>query len=245
MKKIGYSLAILAAVLLSSCKKDGTTDQDPLTKANIVGSVSLYDEGTNQLSNADMTVLVEGTSPVISAITDSTGRFVLPDVPFGVYNLVYEKNAFGTYKRINFEHRNTGSFTQINSTPSLGQKSSTEVTNLSASISGDTVIIYSTTNPAGNIGNKRYLRYFLSRDSNVGDAKYEYSSNFGAQIDPAQTRILKSELINQGFVSGQSIYVKVYGDSFWSNDYDDPNLGRRVFPNLNSTAANAISFIVP
>jgi len=35
--------------------------------------------------------------------------------------------------------------------------------------------------------------------------------------------------------------MKVCGDSFWGNEYSV--LGRKVFPNLNTNAANAVSFI--
>ncbi len=246
MKTKCYFLPIVCLLLFNSCKKEETTNPTPTTKANIIGSVNLYDEGVTQTDNSNMTVSIEGLSPSISTTTDANGEFTLVDVPFGIYNIVYEKSSFGTYKLINLEHKNTGSSTIITTAPSLGQKSTTEVTNTSTSTNGDTVKISFTTVPAGNVGNTRYLRYFLSDNSNVGSENYlYYSPNFGIQINPGETSILKSELLNQGFTTGQTVYVKVYGDSFWSNDYDDPNLGRRVFPNLNMNFANSVSFIVP
>lgn len=237
---------LVGLILFNSCKKDETADPEPAAKANIIGSVNLYDEGTVQLDQSNMTVTLEALSPMISATTDGNGEFTLVDVPFGVYNIVYEKSGFGTYKLINLEHKNTGSSTVITVAPSLGQKSTTEVTNISTSTNGDTVKISFTTVPSANVGNTRYQRYFLSANSNVDNENYLYSSpNFGKQITPGETRILKNELLNHGFTSGQTVYIKIYGDSFWSNDYDDPDLGRRVFPNLNTNSANAVSFMVP
>jgi len=48
-----------------------------------------------------------------------------------------------------------------------------------------------------------------------------------------------------GFASGSTVYVKIYGESFYGNDYDEPNQNIRVFPNLNLDSAEAVSFEVP
>ena len=45
------------------------------------------------------------------------------------------------------------------------------------------------------------------------------------------------------FTTASTVCVKVYGDSYWSNDYTD--LGRKVFSKINSNLADAVSFIVP
>jgi hypothetical protein len=54
-----------------------------------------------------------------------------------------------------------------------------------------------------------------------------------------------SELYAMGFSTGQTVFIKLYGDSYQSNDYDDPLTGKTVFPNLNQASAAAISFIMP
>jgi hypothetical protein len=71
------------------------------------------------------------------------------------------------------------------------------------------------------------------------------SSGFVSQINPYQATLTSANLIAWGFTSGQTVFVKVYGDAFWSNEYQDPTTGQKVFPNLNDTSANSISFIVP
>jgi hypothetical protein len=72
-----------------------------------------------------------------------------------------------------------------------------------------------------------------------------YSPVFVSQINPYQSTITQSNLINAGFTSGQTVYVKEYGDSYWSNEYFDVSLNKKVFPNLNTVSANAVSFVVP
>ena len=229
---------------ISSCSKDEDPTPDPITKANITGSVNLYDEGTTQIDNSNMTVKVEGTTPSISATTDANGDFILADVPFGTYTILYEKSGFGTFKKFDIEHVNNA--TAILNTPSIGEISTTQITNLQANVSGNDIIISVTTNPAGSNGNTRYVRYFLSKDSNVSNENYTYfSPGLVSQINPKEITLSNNDLTSAGFSTGETVFVKVYGDSFWSNEYDDLDLGRNVFPNLNMTSNNSVSFIVP
>lgn len=242
LKYLTFSLMVLLGI--SSCSKDEDPTPDPITKANITGSVNLYDEGTTQIDNSNMTVKVEGTTPSISATTDANGDFILADVPFGTYTILYEKSGFGTFKKFDIEHVNNA--TAILNTPSIGEISTTQITNLQANVSGNDIIISVTTNPAGSNGNTRYVRYFLSTDSNVSNENYTYfSPGLVSQINPKEITLSNNDLTSAGFSTGETVFVKVYGDSFWSNEYDDLDLGRNVFPNLNMTSNNSVSFIVP
>lgn len=240
------AITLLTVLGLTSCSSDDDSTPEPITKANIIGSVSLYDEGITQVDNADMTIKVEGTSPTISTTTDANGNFTLTDVPFGTYTIIYEKVGYGTYKRFDIEHSNTGTSTRIIGTPSLGQVSTTQVDNLSANVNGNDVVLSVSTSPAGNAGNTRYVRYFLSTSSDVSDVNYTYfSPGLTSKINPKEITLTASDLSNAGFTSGETVYVKVYGDSFWSSEYDDSDLSRKIFPNLNTTSANAVSFVIP
>ena len=243
--KLNYlTFGLIILLGISSCSKDEDPTPDPITKANITGSVNLYDEGTTQIDNSNMTVKVEGTTPAISATTDANGDFTLSDVPFGTYTILYEKSGFGTFKKFDIEHENNA--TAILNTPSIGEISTTQITNLEANVSGNDIIISVTTNPAGSNGNTRYVRYFLSTDSNVSSENYTYfSPGLVSQINPKEITLSNNDLTSAGFSTGETVFVKVYGDSFWSNEYNDPDLGRNVFPNLNMTSTNSVSFIVP
>ncbi len=247
MKSNYLILGLIVLVGFNSCSKDEEETPQPITKANIIGSVNLYDEGVSQINNSNMTVKVEGTSPIISTTTDANRDYTLSDVPFGTYTISYEKAGFGSFKKFSIEHNNsTGSSTVITETPSLGQSSTTQITAISATLNGNNVEISITTDPAGNNGNTRYLRYFLSANSNVDNENYTlHSEGIVSQINPRVITLSQSDLTNAGFSSGSTVYDKAYGDSFWSNAYDDPDLERKIFPNLNMTSANYVSFIVP
>ena len=80
----------------------------------------------------------------------------------------------------------------------------------------------------------------------VPDLNYMfYSSTYTAQINPFSLTLNQTDLINAGFSSGQTVFVKVYGESFWGNEYLDSDLNKMIFPNLNLSTTNSVSFIVP
>ncbi|WP_209330789.1 carboxypeptidase-like regulatory domain-containing protein [Lunatimonas salinarum] len=245
MRQLKILFGALIGFLAVSCDNDTDPEEGPATAADIVGSVNLYDEGTNSLDNSGMQVSVEGSSPLIAATTDANGRFVLSDVPFGTYTLVYEKEGFGTYKKHEVLHENTGMATPITETPSLGQRSSTEITGLGIERLAGELILRITTEPAGNSANRRYVRYLLGTESSLDLENYRaFSPLFVAQINPFELTLSQTDLQNAGFTSGQTVFVRAFGDSFWSNAYLDPVLGYTVFPNVYPNAAEPVSFVM-
>ena len=239
-------LLLLVFCAFITCKKRNEDIPEPASKAAISGSVNLYDEATLPLSNSDMKVSVLGTTPLISVSTDASGKYLLPSVPFGTYTLVYEKTGYGTYLKPGVVHATDGSPTILTNTPSLGKKSTTTITNLTISQNASTILVNASTNPAGSMGNTRYIRYFLSASSAVSKDNYSYASaGLVSRINPYEITLTPGILSTAGFASGQTVYIKVYGDAFWSNEYQDSSTGKKVFPNVNESAASAVSFIVP
>jgi hypothetical protein len=245
MKFLPLSWSFILILFITSCSSN---DDSPAaaTRANISGSVNLYNESTNQMDLSNMTVSVLGTMPLISAVTDAQGKFVLSNVPFGTYTLEYTKNGYGTYKKFGVVHGTNGQATALTATPSLGQVSTTSITGITASTSANQVVLSISTNPGGSAANRRYIRYFLSTSQSVSATNYSYYSPvFTSQINPFEKTILATELVSAGFTSGQQVYVRAYGDSFWDNAYDSTEFNRRIFPNLNANTVPAATFIVP
>lgn len=239
--------AFVLSALFFGCSSDGNDDLIPANSGSISGSVNLYDEGTTPTDKSGMKVTATSSTTSFSATTNADGAFSIPDVPYGTYTLLYEKSGYGTYKRFNIQHSDTGTGnTPISDTPSLGTHSTTQIPNLEARISGADVILSITTNPAGSNANSRYIRYFLHTKSEVSAENYSFfSSGIVSRINPLEITLTVQDLTNAGFSSGQTVYARAYGDSFWSNAYEDLEIGRFQFPNLNATSSNFVSFVVP
>ena len=262
---------LISLILLLGCMScsDDDPQPEPLTKAYITGHVKLFDNFTSPLDNADMTVRIDGQD--ISSKTDAEGKFTLKDVPFGTYNLVYEKPGYGTYKIFGLIHSpysNSGSGTIIDNPGSgliieetnLGQVSPTRVTGLSAEVIGTDVVLTVTTDPPGSVGNEQYIRYFYGGTQYFGEdfvigsegqIKGFYSEIIATQSNPQVITIPLDEFGYDSdwgwylFSPGEKVFIRAFGDSYWDNHYIDPYLGYTIRPNLNPSAAEQVSVVIP
>ncbi len=242
MKYFRIVIFLVLGVSFSAC--GGDSDGPPTTlptTASITGSVNLYDEGTEKIDGSGMLISASGTS--ISNLTNDQGSYLLSDVPFGARTLSYEKTGYGTFKYFITDLTDD---LFISNTPSLGKISQTKVITCAVIIDGTDVKISSVCD--GTNTPKRYLRYFFGTDETINNENYsEVSETYesDSNVNPAIHIITQKELIDLGFASGTQVSVKVYGESTFGNDYEDTSLNRRVFPNLNATSAEHVTFMVP
>lgn len=243
MKNIFVLILSASFLYLSACKEKNTQPPPTATSANAQGEVDLYDDDINSLSDSGMTLSLAGTDPLVSTVTDDEGVFVFEDLEYGTYTLVYEKENYGTYKLFDLLHKEGSSISTA--VLSLGQKSTTEVLSVSQNQSGQSIFIDVECSPPANSSNANYLRYFLTLSPNVSSTIFTtFSQTIECGVDPCVIELTQSYLNNLGFDSGMTVYFRVYGESFWSNNYQDPDLGH-IFPNLNPTTVDAIGIVVP
>jgi hypothetical protein len=243
MKKIVELVIIISIIVIASCKDDDV-EPDYGTKAKLSGSVELFDEGNTKLSSDSMIVSILGSNPLILDTTDINGNFAFKDVKYGTYSISYSKNGYGTFT-LNHVYHQKGD-TEIENISQLGQFSTTKVTLLTSNVSGSSITISATTNPIGNTSKPRYIRFFFYTSDDVSNIHFSaYSNVVTAANSPYNYRVNLHKLIDQGFKSGDIIWVKAYGDALHSNDYIDLISGKHIFPNLNLHSAAAVSFIMP
>ncbi len=230
-------------LFMSSCVQDETLSNDTY----LMGSVKLFDDGTNPVSAWGVTVTVEGLSPEISAVTDNDGNFILKNVPVGKFNLIYSKEGYGTFILTDVENKGKDT---VSITPSLGQVSSAEIQVLLYEISEDTLFFSVLLKNDADKYHPKFVRYFFYKDTtNFKNFSYLSYSKYSPLITIDQRyveyKLLKYDLWNMGFASGETVYLIAYGDSYYSNDYLDPITEKRVFPNLNFNAPEALPIVVP
>ena len=127
-------------------------------------------------------------------------------------------------------------------TQPLGQKTTNQVTIHSLNPTNDTLFVETSTN-GGSLANTLYYRVFLSTQSGVSTAQYQgYTEVYLSRNTVGTLSLSAVELESYGFSSGQTIYVKSVAESFYPNDYFNPNIGYKVFPNANETGAAELSF---
>lgn len=262
MKKFSAILILISLLLCVSCKKSAIEQ----TQSQLKGSLSLADEGGKFLNdNSGVTISIENSNPLMSAVSDKDGNFVLPDYPASTFVLVYSKPGYGTYKQY-FERDNTGKLSywslneqrfvnedgSIGEALELGQKSAAIVSDLKARIIGDTLqISFNLSSPTPG---QKAIELLAQKDllnisfTTIDKNRYNWHGLYLAQNgDNVFNWCLKcSELCND-WVSGDVIYFTAYGESWYSGMYidrlDNNNI---VMPNMNtSNTVTPASVAVP
>jgi len=251
----GLFAVSLLAVLITSCKKEEevkNTEPD-YEKANLTGTVQLFDKAKNEQSPQMMFVTIEGNTFMNYAETDKMGDFTLLNVPFyDNYTLSYIKDGYGTFKIFNFNHQFTGSEGMVGVTPKLGMKSTTEVTYLtvvSDTLRQDTAIRFKIGVSKTNVSNSNpaYVRFLFHEINLVNDTSYSnYSPRIPIASNPADIVFTKADFQEMGMQTGSSYFVRAYGESYYTNEYFDFVKLKEVFPNLYIVnSPSAIEIIAP
>ena len=236
-------LSLWVLLGLFACKKESQSPT-PILLTDIIGSVNLYDEGTSPVSNSGLVVSILDSDPLIKAITNDQGAYELKEVLSGSYSLIFRKPGYGTYKVYDIIHDQTEN-TYLMEHPSLGQKTTTSVGFLIANVSNDSLILSVSIDPDATPDQPRYCRVFFGDTQDLSPEKFVYYTAPLLSINnPFELKFSSAEIQSYGFQKGQSVFVNVAGESYFSNEYYDPYLERQIFPNLFWTSGIE-GFIVP
>lgn len=243
------AIAVIALTLITSCGKDDSTPA--VLTGTLRGSVQVWNDKTTSLTDkSGVTVTIESLSGK-STTTAADGSFQFTDLPYDTYDLTFSKSGYGTRKIFGVKLSGTTSGTTVTiPTVQFGALSTTSVTALAivnATYNGGPGVTYSySVSPTPSTSNRGYVRAFLGTTNAVSGTNYTAFSTLNSVLNNnINGGFTASELYAMGFTTGQPVFIKLYGDSYQSNDYDDPVTGKTVFPNLNPTSAPAVQFIVP
>lgn len=233
MKKILTGL-ILILLLFSGCEKSEIVQLD--LKGILKGEVYTLDEFGNQNNdNENITIQLEGSEPLISVITDSSGQYEIKDIPSGTYNLIISKEGYGEYQRQGAQILGGNEPLYFNG--SIIEKSSTTIENLSLEIVNSSEIYLK------GIVNHNYIidewsfrvpaiRYFIHNLSNPSDINYlqngivSFNGDSGTQLE---SRIFVD--MNH-FPSGSKIYIIAYGCYGYERGYYDILSNQYIYSSL-------------
>lgn len=246
--QLQYLLGLLCLTLITSCSKDSNETPTP-TGGPLSGTVQVWDDKTNTLTdNSGVTITVDDLTNT-STTTDASGKYTFTNLPYDLHDFTVSKTGYGTHKLFGVSHKSGTSGTVL---PAIqfGKQATTSVTSLT--VSGNTYngtpgasVLYSVS-PTPSATNRGYVRYFLSTNKDVSNTNYMYASPVTSVLNNnVSGGFTKEDLLTAGFTSGQTVYIRLYGESVQSNAYTDPNVGVRTFPNINTNTVAAVSFIMP
>jgi hypothetical protein len=249
LMKIAFFLTFLMTlILVSGCKEDDDK-QPPQNSGVISGQLKLSNEFGHDLFNYEnMKVLVQTGE---FGMSTASGAYRIENLSPGDYNLVFEKAGFGTYKRFAIKVTAGSASTTLNGIDHLGQKSTTEIDNLSVvfNVNDSTFTIGCDVNPLPDASHPRSIRLFFSKTPDVNYQDYlftpgnTWTSTVGTGTISGYER---TNFYSNGFAPSDSVYVIAYGESIHTNTYTDPATNKKVYPNINiQSPSNVAGFILP
>jgi len=257
MKKLFTVFISCSLLLFHACKKS-SIEQPGL---ELKSSALLFDESGRSVDNSGMIVSVENSNPLISTATDFRGNFVLPlDPALTSFTLVYSKPQFGTFKRY-FTKDGSGKlyywdlnnkFQTDQTIEELGNISTVTINSFHAKIIGDTLKITCNISSLNNFGEK-YILILTQKDlpgisiNTVDKTRINWSHKIAVKNgDNTFNFCLKCSAICNDWVSGNTIYLTAYGDSYYSNSYVDRSNNNLILPNLNvNSSLTPVSIVMP
>ena len=245
-----HPLAILTLLILSTmlpgCDTEGPQGPaGPNLTGDLIGFVTLTDLSGVQMSDrGGVTVSVEGST--ISAVTDSSGRWVLRSLSMGTFDITFSKTGYGTRKSTGYQFVGGGQASY--GTTSLSQIPGFTVTGLAATPSGDDVFLslsITGTLPTAN----RNVRIFVGTSAAISSNPENYLFVIWGILSSTSTTLsgsLPSQWFHSyGIPAGQTAYLIAYADGYDSGAYVDPETGRYWYPNLNPIPSNIDTVAVP
>jgi hypothetical protein len=236
---------LLLCAFFTSCKDD-EIQSTPKT-GTITGQLKLHDEFGNALAT-NSNVLITATTGE-KGVSNTTGIYQITELATDIYNLTYTKNGIGTYKKFNIQVT-SGSATNLNGIDNLGEKSTTEISNLTEffNTQDSTYTFGCTLSPTPDATNKRGFRLFFDKTNDVNQSNHLFTPN-NAWISTVASGVItgfqRSNLYGSGFAKGDSVYVVAIGEAFITNTYTDPVSHKKIYPNVNSSApSNVVGFIL-
>lgn len=250
------SLALAAAVAAGSTLA-GCHDADPEPQPGVFsGVVTTMDEVGRPESAAGITISLEGGSQTLTATTDAAGTFEFKNLPFGTYNATLKRTDLGTSRAaaIVLDAQHPAEKRKLE----MGKPSTVNITSFSLtgpSRGPDSVPFTIGVSYDMNFYTKGYsVVAYVSNEANVSNSNYlsvhfgGSSNNFGV-LNQLQSAFSLASLRKEGFASGSTVYVVVYGAAAVNTHYytapDSRGFSKSIISNLNPARSPVLSFTMP
>lgn len=190
--------------------------------------------------------------------TDSTGKWIIKDLPQGIYTITFSKDGYGTYKFFGYAFLGGGddyfSYDEYSSFAVLYKIPDYSITNISAEI--DTIEYYDTTfynlDISGSLsevvdGDYEAIAFVgLSEDVSCESGLHIYYKC--ANMDYSHSKYsLSIDIYHQtyglGLQPGTEIYIRSYAGC--SGGYKNPKTIKKVHTALNPNSSDVIKITLP
>jgi len=239
MKNVKLIILALIIVSFASCKKKIETMQYTGT---IIGYVTIWDKTDINALDFDGVTVSIGDS--ISVVTDNAGKFILDSIPFGTYDIKYEKKGFTSFTKYGYQFVGDSETPAYLGTIHMIEMPTHYVTNLSIDEISLNYPPYTRISISGNIvNNGEYCKIKVYYDDNENVSQTKYSGYF--YLSYLDDNFNVTQDIDISKLNGTKIYMVAYG--YYSGSYTfqyDPETGQSLNPTFTKMS-NVASFTIP
>lgn len=265
MKLNSIFFILFTGILLTSCK-DKDAEEDFPNNVSVEGKVHVQNEYAQPLyeEREGVDIYVEKAFRNFSNTTDATGRYQFTGLPIGNYVFQFSKEGYGEVWLQNIELSNiapnypTNNGLQVIPSVTLKRKAYTTFENIDLQLTetyittgGDTDTIYGLTVGANILPapfNNQYKGYriFIGETEDLSFDNYMYQEHGKTNSNDGSLFLeLDNEQLDEiGLESGDSIFVRLYGDFPEDVTYTRPD-GSTFYPNLLLETSEIESVVYP
>ena len=238
---------ILFAVLLSfvACREKDIVDVGGT--GVLKGTVTCFERPySGPDGKGFVKVTVEGTDPVRTLQTDGAGNFQIDNLPMGTYNLVFEREGYGTNRVQGLAF--VGGDEPLVTSFGLYKLPELEITDFELE-ANDFSYVWLTgslyfDSPNDQESESDYMRYYLSDTPDVSPTHYRLTTaeSFFSDLGYTPVNLLVNTTM---FPSGTDLYVVAYPCAEDYQNYVDLTTGTKIFTTVAPKGSSVIKILVP
>jgi hypothetical protein len=243
--KYSYSMCKLSAVLclvvlLISCKRE-IIYEGPM--GALAGKITLA--GFNVKDNSGVLVTIDGTSPALHTTTNEKGEYSIENIKTGLYDIVFSKDSFSTFKIIScqFIGGKLPSYIDPITLYKLPYFSINDLKVDTGTYSWQTGFVK--VSALLNNSTSGTLRYYLSYSPDVSYTNYQQTGYIYVNAGNNLSYNFNTTAL-RNFKKGKNIYIILYPSSVsYSGTYIDLITGNTIYGVNVSLPSSIVSFVLP
>ncbi len=231
------------AMFLFSCNKE-TVYEDQLG-GDLKGFVWVYNNNSTLTDYSGVTVTVDGSSPVLKTTTNEKGEYTIEGLKTGIYDLVFTKDSFATYKIVSFQFIGSNVPT-VASPVELYKLPDVKISDLKVDTSKNSPYSYSVIvhGSLSSSSSSLYLRYYISNSPDVSYSNYQASDYSFPSSNVMFSFYINSNLLSK-FSRDKPLYIIFYPCLSALTSYIDINTGNQIYMVNTSQGSAVVPFMIP
>ncbi|RIJ33485.1 hypothetical protein [Pontibacter oryzae] len=248
-KLLSRIIIVLVFILSVGCSSDEPVPE--VTTGNLVGAVTLFDKFQKELpSKEGVIVEVLMGDNKVSSTTNDKGEFSFNNIAFGKLIINFKKDNYRGFDSLSYNYTSSTDSLKFIKLVELPPASSTL---LDPSFKNGQVAIPIITEFNSTEWYLASHWFFFSKSSTVSSSDFKIIRNIGSFGGETGNAASFSSLIplqlfrDNGFVSGDRVYLKLYPGNSMFISYNKPEDGytNHLFPTYGNNSSNTVSFILP